>query len=189
MHVRNVLHAASCKYRTQKIAILAPLHNFVGLYLRSWGMYRQSEKNLLNSNSSCTCPHNMVNFGLLTAEICTRQGGHHVGHWPTFLVFQFVVDDARNRPGVIWESLGAVITARVREFCLVDMSLNSSSFCRIFFCQIWSECLLDVFQSVSICHVRRLAVYEPYFAPRTLRRAQVGAWSDHPRGVSRLKSL
>jgi len=83
-------------------------------------------KNLLNSNTSSTCPHNMVNFGLLTAEICwrvwgtpatfngfrvlaallhgtlvvgvsetlrwtegttyIRQGGHHVGHWPTFLV-------------------------------------------------------------------------------------------------------
>ena len=27
-------------------------------------------KNLLNSNTSCTCPHNMVNFGLLTAEVC-----------------------------------------------------------------------------------------------------------------------
>ena len=70
MHVWNVLHAARCKYRTQKIAILAPSHNFVGLYLCSWGMYRQSEKNLLNSNTSCTCPHNMVNVGLLTAEIC-----------------------------------------------------------------------------------------------------------------------
>jgi len=90
-------------------------------------MYRQSEKNLLSSNMSSTCSHNMVNFGLLTAEICwrvwatpvnfngfrvlaaflhgtlvvdvsqtlrhwtegatyIRQGGHHVGHWPTFLV-------------------------------------------------------------------------------------------------------
>ena len=29
----NVLHAAHWKYRTQKIAILAPLHNFVRLYL------------------------------------------------------------------------------------------------------------------------------------------------------------
>jgi len=63
---------------------------------------------------SSTCPHNMVNFGRLTAEICwrvwgtparhlvvgisqtlrrwtegathVRQGDHHVGHWPTFLV-------------------------------------------------------------------------------------------------------
>jgi len=28
----------------QKIAILAPSYNFVGLYVRSWGMYGQSEK-------------------------------------------------------------------------------------------------------------------------------------------------
>ena len=58
-----------------KIAILAPSHNFVGLYLRNLGIYRQSEKNLLNSNTSSTCPDNMVNFGLLTAEICWRVWG------------------------------------------------------------------------------------------------------------------
>jgi len=85
-------------------------------------------KNVLNSNVSTTCPHNMVNFGVLAAEICwrvwgtpancnrfrvlaallhgtlvvgvsqnvrrwtegaiyARQSGHHVWHWPTFLVF------------------------------------------------------------------------------------------------------
>ena len=84
-------------------------------------------KNLLSNSISPTCPHNMVNFGPLAAEICWRvwgipanfngfhvlaallcgiiivgvsqtlrrwtesatyiqQGGHHVGHWPTFLV-------------------------------------------------------------------------------------------------------
>ena len=73
-------------------------------------------KNLLSSNISPTCPHNMVNFGPLAAEIVSlawgtpgnfsgflvlaallhgtlavgvtyiQQGGHHVGHWPTFLV-------------------------------------------------------------------------------------------------------
>ena len=32
-------------------------------------------KNLLNGNVSPTCPHNMVNFGLLTAEICWRVWG------------------------------------------------------------------------------------------------------------------
>jgi len=32
-------------------------------------MYRQSEKNLLSSNTSSTCPDNMVNFGPLTAVI------------------------------------------------------------------------------------------------------------------------
>ena len=85
--------------------------------------YIGDQKNLLSSNTSSTCPDNMVNFGLLTAEICwrvwgtpanfngfrvlaallhgtlvvgcqtaalnkgvtcSRQGGHHVGHWPTF---------------------------------------------------------------------------------------------------------
>jgi len=38
-------------------------------------MYRQSEKNLLSSNTSSTCRDNMVNFGLLTAEICWRVWG------------------------------------------------------------------------------------------------------------------
>jgi len=28
------------------------------------------KKNLLNTDTSFTCPHNMVNFGLLTAETC-----------------------------------------------------------------------------------------------------------------------
>ena len=80
-------------------------------------------KNLLSSDISSTCPHNMVNFGPLAADIGSlvwvpskfqrvsrlgsvtarhsssgrqpncgveqegatymRQGGHHVGHWPT----------------------------------------------------------------------------------------------------------
>jgi len=85
---------------------------------------------LLSSNISSTCPHNMVNFGPLAADIVSlvwgtrgnfngfrflaallhgtlvvgvsqtlrrwtegttyiRQGGHHGGHWPTFLVTLF----------------------------------------------------------------------------------------------------
>jgi len=47
----------------QKCAIWASSYNFVGRYLRNEGMYRQSEKNLLNSNTSSTCPDNTVNFG------------------------------------------------------------------------------------------------------------------------------
>ena len=38
-------------------------------------MYRQSEKNLLNSSTASTCPDNMVNFSLLTAEICWQVWG------------------------------------------------------------------------------------------------------------------
>jgi len=59
----------------QKIAIWAPSHNFVGLYLRNEGLYRQSEKNLLSSNTSSTCPHNMVNFDPLAAEIVSGVWG------------------------------------------------------------------------------------------------------------------
>jgi len=74
-----VLHAARCKYRAQKsrqkIAIWAPSHNFVGLYLRNQGMYRQSEKNLSSSNISSTRLYSMVNFGLLAAEIVSLVWG------------------------------------------------------------------------------------------------------------------
>ena len=38
-------------------------------------MYRQSEKNLLSSNISSTCPHNMVNFGPQAAEIVSLLWG------------------------------------------------------------------------------------------------------------------
>jgi len=55
--------------KSPKITIWTPFHNFVELYLHNEGMYRQSEKNLLSSNTSPTCPHNMVNFGPLAAEI------------------------------------------------------------------------------------------------------------------------
>jgi len=67
-----------------KFAIWAPLHNYVGLYLRNECMYRQLEKTMLNSNTSATCPHNMVNFGPQTAEI-----GSGVWGTPTnFIVFR-----------------------------------------------------------------------------------------------------
>ena len=55
--------------KSPKIAIWAPSHNFVGLYFRNWVTYRQSERKLLSSNTSPTCPHNMVNFGPLATEI------------------------------------------------------------------------------------------------------------------------
>jgi len=99
--------------------------NLSGYIFRTKACIDNQKKNLLNSNTASTCPDNMVNFGLLTAEICwrvwgtpanfnrfrvlaallhgtlvvgvsqilrhwtegatyIRQGGHHVGHWPTF---------------------------------------------------------------------------------------------------------
>jgi len=49
---------------------LRTIANFVGLYLRNYGTYRQSEKVCQAAISPPDVPmHNMVNFGLLAAEI------------------------------------------------------------------------------------------------------------------------
>ena len=42
-------------------------HNFVGLYFRNYGTYRQSEK-IVKQQYLPTCLYNIVNFGLLAAE-------------------------------------------------------------------------------------------------------------------------
>jgi len=53
---------------TQKIAISAPSHNLSGWIFATKACI-DNRKNLLSSNTSFTCPRNMVNFGPLTAEI------------------------------------------------------------------------------------------------------------------------
>ena len=69
-----MLRAARWKYRTQKVAknrqlgTIPQLCRAISSQLRHVP-YRQSEKNLLSINMSSTCPHNIVNFGPLTAEI------------------------------------------------------------------------------------------------------------------------
>jgi len=74
MQVWNVLHAASWKYGTQKSRQKslsghhrATLSGYISWQLRH--TYRQFGKNLLSSNISSRCLHNMVNLGPLAAEI------------------------------------------------------------------------------------------------------------------------
>jgi len=53
----------------------SPSQNFVGQYFRSifaTKAHIDNWKNVLNSNVSPTCPHNIVNFGPLAAEIRWR---------------------------------------------------------------------------------------------------------------------
>ena len=74
VHVWNVLHAARWKYRMQKnrhFGTIAQLCRAISseLTLRHVSTIG---KNLLDTNTSSRCPDNMVNFGLLTAEICWR---------------------------------------------------------------------------------------------------------------------
>ena len=81
MQVFNVLHAARWKYMTQKIAKNLPsVHHRTTLsgYIfatKAWRHASKIGKKLVNSNIFSTCPHNMVNFGSLTAKICWRIWG------------------------------------------------------------------------------------------------------------------
>jgi len=70
-----MLHAARWKYRTQKnrhLGTITQLYRAVSLQLMHVSIIG---KNLLNSNTSSTCPENMVNFGPLAAEISSGVWG------------------------------------------------------------------------------------------------------------------
>jgi len=72
MQVWNLLHAARWKHRTQKSRQKWPSgHHRTTLsgYIFATKACIDNRKNLLSSNISFTCPHNMVNFGPLAAEI------------------------------------------------------------------------------------------------------------------------
>jgi len=56
--------------KSPKIAIWAPSHKTLSGYIfATKARIDNRKKNLLSSNMSSTHPHNMVNFGLLVAEI------------------------------------------------------------------------------------------------------------------------
>jgi len=57
-----------------KTAVCAPSHNFVG-YIFATKACIDNLKNVINSNISSTCLHNMVTFGPLTADIGWRVCG------------------------------------------------------------------------------------------------------------------
>jgi len=73
MQVSNVLHAARWKCRTQKIAKNRPSGHHCttlpGHIFATKAHIDNRKKNLLSSNISSRCPHNMLNFGRLAAEI------------------------------------------------------------------------------------------------------------------------
>ena len=67
-----MLLAARCKYGAQKVAKNRHLGTIAQLCLAISSQLRHIStigKNMLSSNTSSTCLHNMVNFGPLAAEI------------------------------------------------------------------------------------------------------------------------
>jgi len=73
MQVCTVLHAARWKRRTQKTSPKSPSghHRTIlsGYIFATEARIDSQKKNLLSSNITSRCPHNMVNFGPLAAEI------------------------------------------------------------------------------------------------------------------------
>jgi len=73
MQVWNVLHAACWKCRTKVGKNCASGHHcttLLGYIFATKACIDNSKKKLVKQQCLPTCPHNMVNFGLLAAEIC-----------------------------------------------------------------------------------------------------------------------
>ena len=76
MQVWNVLHAARWKYRTQKLPFLHHRTTLSGYIFGTKACIDNRKKNLLDSNTSSTCPDNMVNFGLFNGWDLLARLGH-----------------------------------------------------------------------------------------------------------------
>jgi len=75
----DVLQGARWKYRTEKWCQKLPSKHhrttLSGYIFATKACIDNRKNNLLSSNISSTCPHNMVIFGRLAAEICWRVWG------------------------------------------------------------------------------------------------------------------
>ena len=85
-----MLHAARWKYRTQKIAIVAPGLLTAEIRWQVWG----TPANFNGFRALTALLHITLVVGVsqtlrrgTEGATYIRQGDHHVGHWPTFLVF------------------------------------------------------------------------------------------------------
>ena len=97
-------------------------------------MYRQSGKNLLNSNICSKCPYNMANFGPLTSEIGSAVWGTPA-NFNAFRVLALLLQRHRSTEvnqtlHNVWPSPGLVRyiyifggSCSLREFCQLQNSL------------------------------------------------------------------
>jgi len=170
MHVWNVLHAARWKYGMQKwrknrhLGTTAQLCRAVSSQLRHVSTIGKK----LVSNISSTCPHNIVSFGALAAEIDWRVWGTPA-NFKGFRVLASLLQQRRSTEANqtlhdVWPSPGLVDylyifggCCPVTEFCQVQNSL----------------CVLQVLHSPilsSLLHGTRVVG-----ASQTLRRWAHGA--------------
>jgi len=135
-----MLHAARCKYRTQnyaKIAICAPSHDFCRAVFALLRHVSTIIKNWLNSNTLSICPHNMVNFGLLAAEIGWRVWGIPQQISTDFTSWlRYCTDVTQRRPTKLCTMFGRLLWAGTLYIhfwgCCPPPQRNSAS-CKIHF--------------------------------------------------------
>jgi len=147
MHVWNVLHAARWKYRTQKLRKKSPSsHNRTNLLSYIFATIRHVstiEKNALNSNISSRRPHNMVNFGPLTAEIHWRVWGTQANfdqfHILASLLHQRRSTEVNKTLQDVWLLLGWYTTLwvkKTRHYNIVHNFAKFDRFSNFFYWQI-----------------------------------------------------
>jgi len=135
-----VLHMARWKCTTQKIAKNSPSgHHRTTLSGNIFATKARIErhvltigKKMLNSNISSTCPHNMVNFGLLTAEICWRV----LGTPANFNGFHVLASLLQRRPSTrvnqtlhdVWPSPGLVEQRASANVCGIIQRMELRTF-------------------------------------------------------------
>jgi len=115
---------------THKIAICAPSHDFVRLYLRNF--VSTIRKKLVSNNMPSTCPHNMANFGPLTAGICSRVWGTPANFNGFASCLRYCSDVAHRRPTKLCTMFDRLlgcytfifgVSCPLAEFCPVQYSL------------------------------------------------------------------
>jgi len=127
MQVWNVLHVARWKCRTQRIAknsLSGHRCTTSSGYILAIKACINNRKNLLNSNISPTCSHNIVNFGPLTAEICSGVWAHSEFQRVSRLGFVTTVTSLTERqPGLVHYIyiLGALAPWRNSATCKIHL--------------------------------------------------------------------
>ena len=141
MQVGNVLHATGWKCRMQKIAKKSPsAHHrttLFGYIFATKARIDNRKKNLLRSNISSRCPYNMVNFGLLTAEIRWRV-------WQGCSLGLDVSVSRRSRD-VVSKRLGLVSVSRKHgKVSILSRTENQMSRSRLGLVETWEGLGLDL---------------------------------------------
>jgi len=132
MQVWNLLHAACLKCMTQKSRQKSPSghhrRTLSGYIFATKACIDNRGKNLLSSDMSSTCAHNMVNFGLLTAEIdpvvwgtCAKSTGF--ASWQRYCT----ASSSGRQPNFAALNRGATYAGRPSRWALTHILVRSNS--------------------------------------------------------------